>query len=75
MDQRIGMDHLCRTGKGQSLDRVPATHAADLQSQNGPHPLTARQKAVLHGVIQTGHGLARPKTLLEAGLDQGDIFI
>ena len=54
VNERIGVDHLHRAGKGQGGLRIAPAHAAALQHQHRPDTFAARHQRVLHRLPQIG---------------------
>ena len=51
VNQRIGMDHLERTGRFESAGGVVRDRCGGLQTEHRADPFTAREQAVAHGAM------------------------
>ena len=54
VNERIGVDHLHRAGKGQGSLRITAAHTAALQYQHRSDAFASRHQRVLHRLPQVG---------------------
>ena len=76
VNQRVGVNHLDRAGKGQRRLRFAAAEGVECKHQHGAHALAARLQAVAHGLDQLSlAAVERRQITLQRVFDQCRIMV